>query len=81
MLSDIYVFRILNTAIGGYDGHVYESLYENALRNPLNKQEPFLGYEYPFLLFLTFSSLSSSPLPILRMIVYFCKISEASFGS
>eukprot|EP00026_Physarum_polycephalum_P003922 Phypoly_transcript_03939.p1 GENE.Phypoly_transcript_03939~~Phypoly_transcript_03939.p1 ORF type:complete len:698 (+),score=115.87 Phypoly_transcript_03939:174-2267(+) len=38
--------RILNSAIGGYDGNVYESLYENALRNPLNKQEPFFGYEY-----------------------------------
>jgi len=35
----------LNSAIGGYDGHVYETLYEWAQRSPLNKKKVVSGYE------------------------------------
>ena len=28
--------RVLNSALGGYDGNVYEALYEAAVRSPLN---------------------------------------------
>jgi len=38
--------RILNSTIGRFDGNVYEALYEHARKNPLNKTEPFTGYEY-----------------------------------
>lgn len=36
---------ILNSAIGRYDGNVYESLYESALKAPLNQRDPFDGYK------------------------------------
>ena len=61
--------RILNSAVGGYDGNVYESLYENALKNPLNKQDPFLGYEYLAIKYL-----------VIKLQFLYSKIFEASFG-
>lgn len=46
-LVDAFDFpdRVLNSAIGGYDGNVYETLYESALRAPLNQRDPFDGYK------------------------------------
>jgi acyl-CoA oxidase len=37
--------NVLNSALGRHDGKVYESLYLAAKQSPLNKQDPFLGYE------------------------------------
>jgi len=37
--------RVLQSAIGRYDGNVYEALYETALRSTLNQSDPFDGYE------------------------------------
>jgi hypothetical protein len=31
--------------IGRYDGKVYESLYQAAKMSPLNRKDPFPGYE------------------------------------
>ena len=36
--------RILNSAIGRYDGNVYEELYKHARDSPLNHTGPFEGY-------------------------------------
>lgn len=35
---------MLNSALGRYDGKVYESLYLSAKNSPLNDQDPFPGY-------------------------------------
>jgi len=35
----------LNSALGRYDGNVYEALYEMAQRNPLNKTEILPGFK------------------------------------
>jgi len=53
-LVDAFDFpdRVLNSAIGRYDGNVYEALFESAKRSVLNQRDPFDGYnEYlrPFL--------------------------------
>jgi len=40
-----YPNRVLNSAIGAYEGNVYEALMEAARRSPLNQQDPFPGYE------------------------------------
>jgi len=37
--------RVLNSAIGRYDGNVYEALYDSVKKNPLNHTDPFVGYE------------------------------------
>jgi flavocytochrome c len=37
--------NILNSAIGRYDGNVYEALYQSARRSTLNRQEVFDGYK------------------------------------
>jgi len=37
--------RVLNSAIGRYDGNVYEALYDSVKKNPLNQTDPFVGYE------------------------------------
>jgi len=46
-LVDAFEFsdNILNSAIGKYDGRVYEALFQSALESPLNKVDPFLGYQ------------------------------------
>jgi acyl-CoA oxidase len=46
-LTDAFEFpdNCLNSALGKYDGNVYEALYEAARNSPLNKQDPFPGYE------------------------------------
>eukprot|EP00301_Raphidiophrys_heterophryoidea_P026218 c8999_g1_i1.p1 GENE.c8999_g1_i1~~c8999_g1_i1.p1 ORF type:complete len:699 (+),score=214.77 c8999_g1_i1:63-2159(+) len=36
--------RVLNSAIGRYDGNVYEALYTSAKNSPMNRQDPFEGY-------------------------------------
>uniref|UniRef100_A0A7S2RBW8 Acyl-coenzyme A oxidase n=1 Tax=Mucochytrium quahogii TaxID=96639 RepID=A0A7S2RBW8_9STRA len=45
-LVDSFEFsdNILNSAIGRWDGRVYESLYNAARLSPLNEQDPFPGY-------------------------------------
>ena len=47
-LTDAFEFpdNVLNSAIGRYDGNVYESLYESAKSSELNKKDPFDGYKY-----------------------------------
>jgi len=42
---DISDFR-LNSALGRYDGMVYEAIMESARRDPLNRTEPGPGYEH-----------------------------------
>jgi len=37
--------KVLGSTIGRYDGNIYESLYEIALRAPLNQKDPFDGYQ------------------------------------
>jgi len=37
--------RVLCSVIGRYDGNVYEALYEQALKSPLNQRDPFDGYK------------------------------------
>ena len=37
--------NVLNSALGRHDGRVYESLYKAATLSPLNRTDPFLGYE------------------------------------
>jgi flavocytochrome c len=46
-LVDAFDFpdRVLNSAIGRYDGNVYEALWESAQLSILNQRDPFLGYE------------------------------------
>jgi hypothetical protein len=36
--------RVLQSALGRYDGNVYEALYEAALKSELNRSDPFDGY-------------------------------------
>eukprot|EP01061_Rhynchopus_euleeides_P010400 TRINITY_DN19845_c0_g1_i1.p1 TRINITY_DN19845_c0_g1~~TRINITY_DN19845_c0_g1_i1.p1 ORF type:complete len:795 (+),score=371.98 TRINITY_DN19845_c0_g1_i1:51-2435(+) len=36
--------RVLNSALGRYDGNVYEELYKHARDTPLNETGPFAGY-------------------------------------
>lgn len=36
--------RILNSAIGRYDGNVYEALFESTKKSQLNQVDPFEGY-------------------------------------
>lgn len=36
--------RVLQSALGRYDGNVYEALYEAALKSELNRTDPFEGY-------------------------------------
>lgn len=36
---------MLNSALGRYDGRVYESLYLAAKHSPMNDSDPFPGYE------------------------------------
>jgi len=43
--------RVLGSAIGKYDGNVYEALFESAQRSPLNQKDPFDGY-HEFLLLI-----------------------------
>jgi acyl-CoA oxidase len=45
-LVDAFDFpdKVLCSAIGGYDGNVYEALYESAVKSPLNQKDPFEGY-------------------------------------
>jgi len=38
--------RVLCSAIGSYDGNVYEALFEAAKNSELNRQDPFDGYDY-----------------------------------
>jgi len=46
-LVDAFDFpdHVLNSAVGRYDGNVYEALYESAITSELNKREPFDGYD------------------------------------
>eukprot|EP00743_Colponemidia_sp_Colp-15_P005509 GILK01005925.1.p1 GENE.GILK01005925.1~~GILK01005925.1.p1 ORF type:complete len:1245 (-),score=193.11 GILK01005925.1:130-3834(-) len=46
-LVDAFDFpdNVLNSAIGRYDGNIYESVYDFAVRAPLNQMDPFEGYE------------------------------------
>jgi acyl-CoA oxidase len=46
-LTDAFDFpdNVLNSAIGRYDGNVYEALYDFARKSPLNQQEVFDGYQ------------------------------------
>lgn len=37
--------RVLQSAIGKYDGNVYEALFESALKSSLNQSDPFDGIE------------------------------------
>jgi len=37
--------NVLNSVIGRYDGNVYEALYESAKKSPLNRTDPFDGYQ------------------------------------
>jgi len=37
--------KVLNSALGKFDGNVYEALYEAAQRSSLNKRDPFDGYQ------------------------------------
>jgi len=45
-LVDAFDFpdKVLNSAIGRFDGNVYEALYEAAQKAPLNQKDPFDGY-------------------------------------
>eukprot|EP00211_Chloroparvula_japonica_P003585 CAMPEP_0119121714 /NCGR_PEP_ID=MMETSP1310-20130426/2214_1 /TAXON_ID=464262 /ORGANISM="Genus nov. species nov., Strain RCC2339" /LENGTH=720 /DNA_ID=CAMNT_0007111291 /DNA_START=106 /DNA_END=2268 /DNA_ORIENTATION=+ len=47
-LTDAFEFtdNILNSAIGKFDGRVYEALYAAAKASPLNNKDPFEGYKY-----------------------------------
>lgn len=47
-LVDAFGFsdKILKSSIGGYNGNVYESLFEAAQKSILNRKDPFIGYEY-----------------------------------
>lgn len=38
--------HILNSTLGASDGRVYDRLFEEAQRNPLNSGKPVKGYEY-----------------------------------
>jgi len=38
--------RVLNSTIGGFDGNVYENLWEGAKKSELNERDPFSGYEH-----------------------------------
>uniref|UniRef100_A0A6A7GC50 Peroxisomal acyl-coenzyme A oxidase 1 isoform X1 n=1 Tax=Hirondellea gigas TaxID=1518452 RepID=A0A6A7GC50_9CRUS len=46
-LVDAFDFpdRVLSSAIGRYDGNIYEALFESAKKSELNQMDPFLGYE------------------------------------
>eukprot|EP00088_Acartia_fossae_P051105 TRINITY_DN57385_c0_g1_i1.p1 TRINITY_DN57385_c0_g1~~TRINITY_DN57385_c0_g1_i1.p1 ORF type:complete len:242 (-),score=14.74 TRINITY_DN57385_c0_g1_i1:58-717(-) len=46
-LVDAFDFpdRVLGSAIGNYDGNIYERLFEAAQRSSLNQIDPFDGYE------------------------------------
>ena len=35
----------LNSTIGKYDGNIYEALMEGAKNSPLNKTDPFIGFQ------------------------------------
>ena len=37
--------RVLCSALGRYDGNVYEALLESAKRAPLNQTDPFDGHK------------------------------------
>jgi acyl-CoA oxidase len=37
--------RVLCSAIGNYDGNVYEALFESAKKATLNKEDPYRGYD------------------------------------
>jgi len=36
--------RVLGSALGRYDGNVYEALVQSVLRAPLNQEDPFYGF-------------------------------------
>jgi len=38
-------FQLYNSALGRYDGNVYEALFESASREPLNQQDPVDGWK------------------------------------
>lgn len=38
-------YELGNSAIGRYDGNVYEAIYEEAKRNPLNQEDVMVGWE------------------------------------
>eukprot|EP00746_Dinoflagellata_sp_MGD_P085886 gnl/MRDRNA2_/MRDRNA2_33981_c0_seq1.p1 gnl/MRDRNA2_/MRDRNA2_33981_c0~~gnl/MRDRNA2_/MRDRNA2_33981_c0_seq1.p1 ORF type:complete len:688 (-),score=143.58 gnl/MRDRNA2_/MRDRNA2_33981_c0_seq1:58-2121(-) len=38
-------YELQNSAIGRYDGNVYEAIYEEAKRNPLNQEDVMVGWE------------------------------------
>ncbi len=46
-LTDAFEFpdQALGSAIGKHDGKVFEALYESAKASPMNRQDPFPGYE------------------------------------
>lgn len=46
--TDAFEFpdNVLNSALGKFDGNVYEALYESAKNSPLNKTDPFAGYKH-----------------------------------
>lgn len=53
-IVDSFDYRddILNSALGVYDGNVYERLYAEALKSPLNQEsvnQSFVKYLKPFL--------------------------------
>eukprot|EP01006_Ploeotia_vitrea_P019254 TRINITY_DN51420_c0_g1_i1.p1 TRINITY_DN51420_c0_g1~~TRINITY_DN51420_c0_g1_i1.p1 ORF type:complete len:701 (-),score=71.89 TRINITY_DN51420_c0_g1_i1:243-2324(-) len=47
-LVDAFEFHdnVLASTLGSYDGKVYERLYKHAASSPMNKKDPFDGYEY-----------------------------------
>lgn len=36
--------RVLGSALGRYDGNVYEALFQSVLKAPLNQTDPFVGF-------------------------------------
>jgi len=36
--------RVLCSALGNYDGNIYEALYESAKKATLNQVDPYIGY-------------------------------------
>ena len=44
LLTDI-PDSVLRSAIGKYDGNVYEALFDSAQKSILNQIDPFVGYE------------------------------------
>ena len=55
-LVDAFDFcdRFLDSALGRFDGNVYENLYKFALESPLNKTDVSIKCHYPFFKFFDY---------------------------